>query len=95
MTSEKMSRSMRLRVTSLVNHSWDSHFQTLHAIFHIFSKISSVTSTHMIQASSRPLPIPPLHIVFLVIILRFGLGCPTLPFLSFLFPFYPSLLEHL
>lgn len=76
MTSEKMPRSMRPRVTSLVNHSWDGHFQTLHAIFHIFFKISSVMSTHMVQAFSCQFPIPPSHTIFQVTILFLGAGCP-------------------
>lgn len=95
MTSEKMPRSVRSRVTSLVNHSRDRHFRTLHAIFHIFSKISGVMSTHVVQASCCWLPIPPRHIIFLILVLCLGSGYPTLPFLSFLVSLYPSLLELL
>lgn len=44
---------MQLRAASLVNHSQDSHFWILHAIFHILSTINGIGNTH-----TRPRPPP-------------------------------------
>lgn len=55
-TSEKTPGSTQLRAASLVNHSRDSHFWILYAIFHIFSTINGVGNTHTAQASSSWLP---------------------------------------
>lgn len=93
MTSENTPGSMQLRATSLVNHSWDSHFLNSACNFpHIFHNNRRSEYTHgpgRLLPASHP---SPSHTIFLVIILCCS-GCPTYrshPFWFFFSPFFTT-----